>query len=158
MEGVPPPLDDPEQLPFLAELDEDGWTEVLESTDRVAFRAGDVIVRAGDMARELFLLTEGRLVGVLHDERAGVDREVRVIEAPSVVGEVAFLDGHGRLLTMRAQTDGEVRRLSWDGFKALSVRRPELTQEIALDLGRIVAGRLRGATELIRQALSGRAG
>ena len=147
------PLEDPEQLVFLADLDEDGWAEVIAATERIAFRPGDVVMKADAQERELCLLVEGTLMGLIHDPSTGQDREVRVVEAPSVVGEVAFLDGHGRSLTLRAETEGELLRLTWDRYQELTSRRPDLTQQIALDLGRIVAGRLRGATELIRRSL-----
>lgn len=147
------PLEDPEQVVFLADLDEEGWTEVIGATERVAFRPGEVVMAADAQERELCLLTEGTLMGLIHDPQTGIDREVRVVEAPSVVGEVAFLDGRGRSLTLRAETEGELLRLTWDGYQDLLARRPDLAQKIALDLGRIVAGRLRGATELIRRTL-----
>lgn len=151
------PLEDPEQVVFLADLDEDGWTEVIGATERIEFGPGDIVMAADVQERELCLLTEGTLMGLIHDPQIGEDREVRIVEAPSVVGEVAFLDGHGRSLTLRAETSGELLRLSWEAYVELGQRRPDLTQKIALDLGRIVAGRLRGATELIRRSLGDQA-
>lgn len=149
------PLEDPEQLVFLADLDEEGWAEVIAATERVEFHPGDLVMRAGEADRELGLLTQGTLMGLIQDPETGEDREVRVIEAPSIVGEVAFLDGSGRSLTLRAETEGELLRMTWAHYQELSAHRPELAQQIALDLGRIVAARLRGATELIRRTLGG---
>jgi hypothetical protein len=48
-----------------------------------------------------------------------------------------------------AATAGELRRLSLDGFEALSARHPELGRAILFDLGRIVATRLRWLTDYV---------
>ena len=67
----------------------------------------------------------------------------------SVTGEMAFLDGRPRAATIRALTDGDLLRLSFEAFEALSARHPELGRAILLDLGRILAARLRQANEVI---------
>ena len=47
-------------------------------------------------------------------------------------------------------TDGEMLRLSFDSFQTLAVREPDLAQAMLLDLGRILAIRLRQTDEFIR--------
>jgi CRP-like cAMP-binding protein len=44
---------------------------------------------------------------------------------------------------VEAVSDGEVMRLSYDAFESLSARNPALARHILLDLGRILAARLR---------------
>jgi CRP/FNR family cyclic AMP-dependent transcriptional regulator len=68
-----------------------------------------------------------------------------VIHPINTVGESAFLDGRPRAVTVRALTDGEVLRLSFDAFEALAARDPGLGREILLDVGRILSARLRAA-------------
>jgi len=62
---------------------------------------------------------------------------------------MAFLDGRPRAATIRALTDGDLLRLSFESFEILSARHPELGRAILLDLGRILAARLRQANDVI---------
>jgi CRP/FNR family transcriptional regulator, cyclic AMP receptor protein len=100
-------------------------------------RPGDWLIREGELDRALYVLSDGRLEAILPG-RAG-----RVIDAPASVGELAFLDGRPRTAGLRALTHGEAQRLSYDAFEALSAREPRLARDLLLDLGRIVAARLR---------------
>lgn len=83
------------------------------------------------------MLSDGRL------EVLAPGRVSRVVEAPATVGELAFLDGRPRAAGVRALTHGEAQRLSFEAFEALSAREPRLARDLLLDLGRIVATRLR---------------
>ena len=134
------------ELTFLADRGERDWQIVLSHTETRRFAAGDEVIRAGDDDRALYLLTDGSLA-------VASGAAFRSIEAPSVVGEVAFLDGGKRSLTLVATSDGELRRLSLDSFEALAGRHPELARAMLFDLGKIVSLRLRFLTELIEDGV-----
>jgi CRP/FNR family cyclic AMP-dependent transcriptional regulator len=134
-------------LTFLADRGEDDWAIVLAHTEARRFSKGEEVIHAGDDDRALYLLTAGSLA-------VASGAAFRTIDAPSVVGEVAFLDGGKRSLTLVATTEGELRRLSLDAFEALAGRHPELARAMLFDLGRIVALRLRFLTELIEDGVS----
>ena len=143
------PTDDaPDTEPtFLAERGDADWALVLDHTETRRFSAGQEVIRAGDDDRALYLLTAGSLA-------VASGAAFRTIDAPSVVGEVAFLDGGKRSLTLVATTDGELRRLSLDSFEALAGRHPELARAMLFDLGKIVSLRLRFLPELIEDGVS----
>jgi CRP/FNR family transcriptional regulator, cyclic AMP receptor protein len=122
---------------LLAARTEEDWDALLAYTDTRRMRPGDWLIREGELDRALYVLSDGRLEAILPG-RAG-----RVIEAPATVGEVAFLDGRPRTAGLRALTHGEAQRLSYEAFEALSAREPRLARDLLLDLGRIVATRLR---------------
>jgi CRP/FNR family cyclic AMP-dependent transcriptional regulator len=127
---------------FLADCDEEDWARILRHCDRRSFRAGEEIVRDGEVDRALLILTEGTL------EFVSRERTFNVIVAPSLVGEVTFFDGAPRSGTLRARTDGEYLRLSFTAFEALAAELPALARTILLEAGRILALRLRRATTL----------
>jgi hypothetical protein len=126
-------------LTFLGDRDEHEWEVMLAFTELRRFWAGEVIVRRGDGERALYLLTAGSLEVRANDR----DEAFKTIDAPSVVGEIAFLDGGSRTADLVAATAGEVRRMSLERFEALSARHPELGRAVLFDLGRIAATRLR---------------
>jgi CRP/FNR family cyclic AMP-dependent transcriptional regulator len=135
-----------EDLALLAGRPQSDWAKVLAHTETRRFSRDETIISAGEKDRALYLLTEGTL-GVRLD--ADTNRTFKAIDAPSVVGEVAFLDGGPRSATLFAITDGELLRLRMDSFETLAAREPELGRAILFDLARIVTARLRLASDVI---------
>lgn len=134
-------------LMFLADRDERDWEVLLGYTQLRRFAAGETVITRGERERALYLL----MAGTLHP-RGQQRNAFKAIEAPSVVGEIAFLAGGGRSVDLVGTTAGELRRLSLDAFEALSARYPEFGRAILFDLGRIAATRLRWMTERAAQA------
>jgi CRP/FNR family transcriptional regulator, cyclic AMP receptor protein len=135
-------------ITFLPDRDERDWQILLGYTELRRCSPGDVVIRRGDSERAIYLLTAGSL-GL----RQGPGEPVfKTIDAPSVVGEVAFLDGAARSADLVAQTEGELRRLTLEAFESLSARHPELGRAILFELGRITATRLRWLTDRVAQS------
>jgi CRP/FNR family transcriptional regulator, cyclic AMP receptor protein len=119
---------------FLPHASVEEWDAVLAATETLRFHPGDLVLRAGERDRAFYVLLDGRL------EVAGNGAE---IAAPSAFGVGAFLDDAPRAVTLRARTDGEAARMSWDAYEALAARDPRLGRAILVDLGRGLAARLR---------------
>ena len=113
---------------------EDDWTVLLTYFETRRFRPGDWLMREGESERALYLLADGKLE---------VHPGGQVVEAPSTLGEEAFLDGGPNAAGLRALTHGEAQRLSFEAFESLSAREPRLARDLLLDLGRLVAAELR---------------
>ena len=75
----------------------------------------------------------------------------KTIDSPSVVGELAFFDGAPRSATLDALTDVQVVRIDLDCFRRLSEAEPALAETMLMDLARILALRLRMASEVIER-------
>jgi CRP/FNR family cyclic AMP-dependent transcriptional regulator len=121
---------------FLNDRGEDDWGMLLDHAETLMFRPGDIVLKAGQPDRALYLLVDGWLrapSGVIHPI--------------TTVGEAAFLDGAPRAVDVEAVSDGEVMRLSFESFEALAARNPALARHILLDLGRILSARLRAGDE-----------
>ena len=131
--AAPGPAPDPGFLPH-ATVEE--WDAVLAATETLRFHPGDVVLRAGERDRALYLLLDGRL------EAEGTGA---AIAAPATVGAAGFLDGLPRAVTLLARTHGELARLSWDAYEALAARDPRLGRTVLCDVGRGLAARLRAA-------------
>jgi CRP/FNR family transcriptional regulator, cyclic AMP receptor protein len=108
------------------------WEALLAATNALRFRPGDVVVRAGERDRAVYFLLDGRL-----------ESDGGAVTAPATVGVAAFVDGLPQAETLRAATHGELARLSWDAFEALSARDAPLGRAILLDLASALAARLR---------------
>jgi CRP/FNR family transcriptional regulator, cyclic AMP receptor protein len=101
------------------------------------------VLKAGGGGRSLYLLLEGTLEVVGPPARFGRKRQLGRLEAGSVVGEVSFFDGEPRSAGVRAVTPVVLAELTPDGFDGLVAKHPDLARRLLLDLGRILAGRLR---------------
>ncbi len=128
---------------FLGDRDEQEWGRIIAACERRELLPGDVLVRAGEAVRELLLIMDGTLEG------RPADGAPRTLSAPSVAGELAFLDGGAQELTLTAQTPVTALRLTHPSFERLATADPVLGRAILADLGRLVAGRLRGTTDLL---------
>jgi CRP-like cAMP-binding protein len=122
---------------FLDNATEKEWDTVLSFVQTRHVRTGETIFSEGDVDRALYLLTIGRL------EQSSERTQVTTVEAPAPLNELAFLDGGRCATTTRAVIAGEVLRLSFEAFESLAAREPVLGRKILLDLGAIVARRLR---------------
>jgi CRP-like cAMP-binding protein len=137
--------EDSADLLFMPEATAADWATVFSHAEVRRIGAGLALVQAGEHDRALYLLTEGTIgVRLPRDEGA-----FKTIDAPSVLGELAFFDGRPRSATLDAVTDVEVVRLDDAAFARLSAEAPELAQAMLVDLGRILALRLRMASEVI---------
>jgi CRP/FNR family cyclic AMP-dependent transcriptional regulator len=126
---------------FFADADADDWARVERVATRRRFSSGEVILHEGDVDRSLLVLLRGRLEFV-------VGTDVRaVVDAPTLLGEVAFFDPGPRSGTLRARTDGELLQLRFEQFEALAASSPSLARRILLDAGRRMAQRLRHVTD-----------
>jgi CRP-like cAMP-binding protein len=132
---------------FLADRPDSDWTTLVQRTETRRYSVGQTIIAAGECDQALYLLTEG-VVGVV---LPGAQAAFKEVDAPSVLGEVAFIDGKPRSVGLVALTECELLRMSVEAFEVLNAHHPELGRAILLDLARILAMRLRIATNLIAQ-------
>jgi CRP/FNR family cyclic AMP-dependent transcriptional regulator len=143
--------EDSADLLFMPAATASDWATVFAHAEVRRIPAGLALVQAGEDDRALYLLTEGTVgVRLPRDESA-----FKTIDAPSVVGELAFFDGRPRSATLDAVTDVEVVRLDEAGFERLTEAAPELAHTMLRDLARILALRLRIASEVIANLRGG---
>jgi CRP/FNR family transcriptional regulator, cyclic AMP receptor protein len=152
------PTSGPESPPpaqvLLADASEADWATLLDFTQAKRFGAGQDVLQAGGGGRSLYLLLEGTVEVVTPQTRFGRKRPGVRLDAGSVVGELSFFDGAPRSAGVRALTPAVLAELTPDGFENLVARHPDLARRLLLDLGRILAGRLRRAEAAARASSS----
>jgi thioredoxin reductase (NADPH) len=102
------------------------------------FKAGDMLVRAGEEGHGLKILLSGQVEILQHDQTG---RRIHVVthEAGSFMGELAQLSGRPALVNAEALTDGEAIAIAPDRLRAVLVAEAELGERImrALILRRV---------------------
>ncbi len=129
-------------LPKAAESD---WATLLEFARAVRFGAGQSALQAGSGGRSLSFLLEGTLEVGTPPTRFGRQRRIGCLETGSLVGEVSFFDGAPRPACVRALTPVVLAEMTPQDFERLADHHAALARSLLLDLGRILAGRLRRA-------------
>jgi CRP-like cAMP-binding protein len=116
------------------------------TSERVAYRAGDVLFRQGEDGDAAFVILEGRADVVLETPNG----EVKVAEVAenAIVGEIAIMCDVARTATIRAVTNVEALRISKENFKKLLLDFPEMTLEVV----RVLAERLTRTTAELTEA------
>jgi CRP-like cAMP-binding protein len=124
---------------FLDDASKTEWDILLSYMQTRHLRPGETIFTEGDVDRALYVLADGRI------EQSSAQTPAVAVDVPAPLNELAFLDGGRCATSARAITDAELLRLSYDAFESLAAREPVLARRIVLDLGSIVARRLRSA-------------
>ena len=131
------------QLAFLTGATEREWAALRAQCQLITVSAGQVVIPEGADDRALYILVAGSLEVTAPRGRRGGERQLAVIEAGTVIGEVSFFDGQPRSASVRAMSDGTLLRLGYDSFEVLAAKEPALGRRILLDIGRVLATRLR---------------
>jgi CRP/FNR family cyclic AMP-dependent transcriptional regulator len=92
------------------------------------FAAGEALFREGEVAREAFLLQEGR-VRLLKRVRM-VERSLMVVRPGDLFGESALFDATPRNSTAVALTDGIALALGRDTFRTLLENHPSIAMRV----------------------------
>jgi CRP-like cAMP-binding protein len=133
---------------FLAQGTQGDWARLVSYTEHMRFNRDETVIRAGELDRALYFVTDGRLDILLH-QPTGAERLVRTISAPAVVGEMGFLENRPRSMTIKGMTDGELLRLDYESFERLAADEPQIAQNLTFELARVLSLRLRWATQAL---------
>lgn len=132
------------------------WWEIVTSkrykyTTRRVFRQRDTLLEFGQPDDgAVYLLLEGSVEIDLPSLDGDIKQQVATLEAGSVFGEQAFLDGLPRTASVIARTDGRACTLSREGFERLRADHPQLACSLLAYLGKVQSVRKRKYTEEAR--------
>jgi CRP/FNR family transcriptional regulator, cyclic AMP receptor protein len=135
-------------IPLFARMDASKLKLLAFTSERISFRAGDLLVRQGDEAECAYILIEGD-AEVLVDTPQG-PLTVATLGRNDIVGEIAILIDVPRTATVRAKSKVVTLRISKDLFFRLVSEFPQLAVEIMREL----AHRLENTTAQLREAMS----
>lgn len=131
-----------EQITVFEGLSEEEWNMVIKQSQTISFSAGEILLKENEIDDAVYILVTGQ-VEVVGKRSFGRSIQIATIEEGSVFGEVAFFDANPRSASIRAVSDGQVLRLSRQGFDQIAAWNPKLAQQFLFDLGSILAYRFR---------------
>ena len=125
---------------FVGNLDEAALVELEQSIEWYGVATGTTLFRQGDVARDMYIVTAGRL-GVFVDVGAG-EQIVAQIGSGDLVGEMSFISDEPRSATVVALRNSELIRVSAGAVERLMASQPRWS----LYMLRLLAGRLKRTT------------
>jgi glutaminase len=129
-------------------LDRDSVAIVQKFFERRNFAAGEVIIEAGEPARELFLLTRG-VVSVFLPLEDGRRKRLATFSPGMAFGEMAMIDHAPRSATIIADTDVSCDLLTIGKLAALGAVHPKIKIHILENLSLDLCRKLRKANREI---------
>jgi len=137
----------PPEDQFLGHWSELDWRKFMNFVQTQRFSRDDVLVKKGDLSRELFILTKGSIVvDIPQSDDAGINLSFS-IQSGNIVGEQAFIDGLPRSQSLLAGDDGEMMVMSYENFEFFIAQEPQLGREFIIDVARTLSKRLRSTTQ-----------
>jgi uncharacterized protein len=109
--------------------------------------AGEVLIREGDIARDMYVVVDGRVEAWI--DRDGERRSLSVMTRGAVVGEAGYF-GQRRTANVEAMTAARVLRFNSQDLERLRIRYPRIAATLFRNLNRVQAERLARTTALLK--------
>ena len=133
-----------EEHPMMAGFNEREMRSLATAMERRVYPAGTRIIRQGDASDALYFLAAGD-VSVNLNLAAGGCHRVATMGPGGVFGELALLDDQPRTADVDAETEAVCYVLRLSDIVSMSVAMPGIRLELAQQLARNLAARLRRA-------------
>jgi small-conductance mechanosensitive channel/CRP-like cAMP-binding protein len=130
-------------------LTDDELTAVAGRLRVAPFLAGEAMVRQGDAADSLYLITKGRAEVRVEADGGKLNEKVAELKAGDFFGEMGLMTGEPRAATVIAMTEVECFCLNKDAVNDVLATRPE----VATDMSHILARR-RVELDAVREDLN----
>lgn len=120
--------------------------------ERLEIAAGEILIRQGDAATEIYFLDAGRLSARLQLSN-GKELRLRTMHSGAVVGELGLYTGEIRSAHVRAETPCVVYRLTFEGLRRLEIENPEIAAAFHRFMARLLSERLVSTNRAIQALL-----
>lgn len=120
---------------------------------RVNVRAGETIIEKGSEGRELYIISRGQFT--VHDDSAGEDFVLAMLNRGDIFGEMSFLDHSARSASVSASVSSSLLKMGETEYSRMLKKEPETAVEFMRFLSSIVCRRLRTANDALLQVAYG---
>ena len=113
-------------------------------------RKGEILLREGDVGREMFFLRAGEVIISKH-VKGRVEQVLARMGPGDFFGEMGLFDRQPRSATIQADTDVVVLELDGDNLEQLVARSPRAASAFFYQMVRVFIQRLRDSTSLVAE-------
>jgi glutaminase len=133
-----------EEFDLFRNVSQSDLREIEKHLSVRAYKAGDVIVEAGDPPREMFLIASGKASASIQLPD-GRHKRLATFSPGMTFGEMGIIDGAFRSGRVLADLDMECYALTVDALAELSRTQPEVKITILTNMLKVLSSRLRKA-------------
>ena len=145
-DAAAPPEAQHGEIVFLEDFSSDDWNKILNIVETRHFQAGQDLVRNGEQDDSFYILSSGAADVIVRDTK-GTESVLTTLPEGSVFGEISFFDGQPRSATIRSIRGGSAIRVSRANYETFAAWEPVLARKLLLELGKVLALRLRWTTK-----------
>jgi len=127
---------------FRPRLTLEQWRLIAPYLTRHEIRAGDLLIKQGDVDRTMYFLEQGSLQIFVTGGPPGSNR-IAILRAGSVAGEPGLFGDSPRMANVEAMTPCIVWALRGPRLEELAQRQPALVLELLRTAGGVMATRMR---------------
>ena len=127
---------------FRARLSGEQWRTISSYLTKHEIRAGDLLIKQGDLDRAMYFLGQGSLQVFITGGPPGSNR-IAILRAGSVVGEPGLFGDGPRVANVEAMTPCTVWALRGPRLEELAQRVPAIALELIRAAGGVMATRMR---------------
>ena len=127
---------------FRPRLGADQWRQVAPFFTRHEIRAGDLLIKQGELDRAMYLLGEGSMQVFATGGPPGSNR-IAILRAGSIIGEPGLFSDGPRMANVEAVTPCTVWALRGPRLEELALRLPALALELVRAAAGVMAIRMR---------------
>lgn len=124
--------------PFLVDLDSAARRSVLELLEEHTAKAGDLLLKQGELNDRIFFLIEGT-IAIERTPRDGKSEWVLNLTAPNCFGETSFFQRKPQIVTVRGVTALRYLTLDRHAYEMLRRADPRTSEQIAQAAIRVLA-------------------
>ncbi|HPC82856.1 MAG TPA: cyclic nucleotide-binding domain-containing protein [Thermoanaerobaculaceae bacterium] len=112
--------------PLFSELSDPDLVALMQGLRLLTFEPGEIVVTEGEPGDSLFVLSSGR-VRVYARDRAGRNRQVRLLDEGEFFGEISLVTGQPRTATIVAATPCELLELHQGSLRVIGEKHPQVS-------------------------------
>jgi CRP-like cAMP-binding protein len=120
---------------------------------RINVQAGETLLRKGSTGNELYIITRGQFQ--VHDDSAGEDFVLAMLNRGDIFGEMTFIDRTDRSASVTAVCTGSLLRMGTVEYEIMLKKDPQTAVEFMRFLSVILCKRLRTANDALLQVAYG---
>lgn len=140
-------------FPVFKDLSRTDVDNLVNAAKRVELPSGHVLMREGERHGDLYFLLRGRVQVTV--DGGGESRELAVIEAPAVLGEMEFLTHGGRAASVTVVDACECLELGADDLERRVRDGDSATLKVFFNISRVLAARLSAMNRRIAELAQG---
>ncbi len=133
-----------ETISLLTDLDEEEAQQFLKTGTVLPCKAGDIIIRPGDVGDEMFVILDGAISVWGGDDDCPVS--LALLGPGQIFGEIAFVSKEPRTAKVVAETDVKLLILTQSFFRKAMIKMPAIVSKVLLNLAVVLCDRLKGST------------